>query len=85
MSRKASPSGLPGRKSARSEKRQAVGPDSARCDRQCVPVELQEVVGGGDQAPFHNAAARPLRLKRPILRFALICANTGSTIGIRFE
>jgi hypothetical protein len=61
------------------------GPDSGWGRRQSVSVELQEVVGGRDQAHSERAAARPLRLKRSIRRLVLIWANTGSTMHWRFE
>jgi hypothetical protein len=50
-----------------------------------VAVELEQVVGGGDQAPFgeDRAAAAALNLSRP--RLNVICANTGSIIGWRFR
>jgi hypothetical protein len=49
----------------------------------CVSVELQQVVSGGNQAPFRASRGPALRLKRSIRRFALIWAKTGSTMHWR--
>jgi hypothetical protein len=46
-----------------------------------VPVQLQQVVGGGDQAPFRVGGGPASEFEaRPIRRFALIWPKTGSTI-----
>ena len=59
LSRKAGRSGLSAVNPARSENGRGLrAPDSGCRGRQSVSVELQQVVGGGDQAPF-RADGRP--------------------------
>jgi len=50
-----------------------------------VAVELEEVVGGGDEPRFGSDGAAALRMKRFMPRLNFICAKTGSIIAWRWR